>query len=681
MATVSGYLAWNNALAARFFRPEAAGQQVYLFVTEDAIEEVGRPLGGGVDDFIAALRAGPPGVTRTGHCQRALQVAERWRSRDTSYPPYLAYLGLFVLAGGHEGDFDPRSYYPRLWELLGEPDAGTPPSFDRMQELWDDLERWSVRDRQGQLGIFEARIVSGKIHIGLPLGQTVLTEAERQVLPRIFADAGLDPDCPPSDRELRRALALHGRQLLRARTIRALEGGTGSFEGALLDVVSDDFLDWDGTATGPPGTAAAGQEVHAGLRLCLSIDRVAGRARAVLRCRSRKPLPDDGLVVPALDGNGQITCTEFVPGWSSPLTRADTASELVPPSSAWRRGLTLRDVGHGWALRLRPARLRAFIDGAVDALPGVIEVPELPKRHPFLLAFAQADWPALQPWAESDCAGFKRLDLTSGLPPGWALAAIDEARTDVGARRADPELGFPDRRSLRLVGGIRGAAGNTFFPFAPPRLVLDGAEDGDSVFCNGLLLQEEPSASGSYAVPPDMPTDARIGVEVRNRDEVVKRRSFYLVSGFPWQVDHPLVLFDRYGRRSAGDHAIAGAAMPDFAVGSLRPDPLRTPGLSPRAQQVFFLGRSPGQIVDWPKEPLPEEWEPVWAVPFARRGRALYCGTSLEAAVPFRERHANRKRAELWRRVLWRWRARVTRPQEPALKALWRQYQEAARDA
>ena len=128
------------------------------------------------------------------------------------YPPYLAYLALFVLAGGHEGTFDPRSYYPRLWELLDEPGTGTPPSFDRMLELWDDLERWSVHDCQGDLGIFEARIVGGKIHIGLPLAQTVLTESERSALPSVFAAAGLEAGSLPSDRELRRALTIQPRR-------------------------------------------------------------------------------------------------------------------------------------------------------------------------------------------------------------------------------------------------------------------------------------------------------------------------------------------------------------------------------------------------------------------------------------------------------------------------------------
>src|SRR5690348_7139074 len=140
-ASASTYMPWNDALAAHFFLPEAADRPVHLFVTEQVIDEVGRPFDQGFADFVGAIRAGPPGVTRSGHCQRALQVANRWRERGLEYPPYIAYLSLFVVAAGIEGDFDPRSYYPRLWELLGENETGTPPSFDQMWELWEDLEQ------------------------------------------------------------------------------------------------------------------------------------------------------------------------------------------------------------------------------------------------------------------------------------------------------------------------------------------------------------------------------------------------------------------------------------------------------------------------------------------------------------------------------------------------------------
>src|SRR5207244_433688 len=89
-----------------------------------------------------APSAGRGGAAASGGlCKRALRTCLGWRDRELEVPPYLAYLALFVLAAGREGDFASHAYYPRLWDLLGEPDTGrAPPSFDRMFDLWDDLE-------------------------------------------------------------------------------------------------------------------------------------------------------------------------------------------------------------------------------------------------------------------------------------------------------------------------------------------------------------------------------------------------------------------------------------------------------------------------------------------------------------------------------------------------------------
>ena len=219
---MSAFLKWNDALAQHFFRPEMAGRSVYLYVIDEVIAEAGDLLDPEVDDFTAAVKSGAPWVTREGLCQQALQSFEQWRTRDLPYPPYVGYLCLFVLAAGVEGDFAPHAYYPRLRHLLGYEAGSTLPSFDRMLALWDDLEQWSTQDRAGELGIFEARIAGGWLHVGLPLAQTILTEHERKALVRIFSRSALDPTSPPADAELAALLRQHGTGHLRPRTLELL---------------------------------------------------------------------------------------------------------------------------------------------------------------------------------------------------------------------------------------------------------------------------------------------------------------------------------------------------------------------------------------------------------------------------------------------------------------------------
>ena len=189
----STYLDWNNLIAQRFFRPEQAGRQVYIFASEQFIQAVGDEIGGGagLEEFVAAVKQGPPWVTRPGLCQRARQAFEGWRDRELDYPPYIGYLALFSLAAGLEGRSAPQEYYGRLWKLLDEPGHGAVPSFDRMLDLWDDLERWSAHDRSGALGVFEVRWAGERIHVDIPRAQAILSEHERVVLPSIFADSGM----------------------------------------------------------------------------------------------------------------------------------------------------------------------------------------------------------------------------------------------------------------------------------------------------------------------------------------------------------------------------------------------------------------------------------------------------------------------------------------------------------
>jgi hypothetical protein len=149
-----------------------------------------------------------------------------------------------------------------------------------------------VSDQHGDLGLFEARVAGESFHIGLPLAQTMLTEEERRTLPVIFAEAKLEPGTPPSNRELGRALTVHGRTWLRRRTLRALESGTASFREGLLEVVSDDFEEWDGTVPEVAGRQGPRRPVAAGLRLCLSIDRVARAALTSMRIRLKREFPD-----------------------------------------------------------------------------------------------------------------------------------------------------------------------------------------------------------------------------------------------------------------------------------------------------------------------------------------------------------------------------------------------------
>ena len=179
------------------------------------------------------------------------------------------------------------------------------------------------------------RVAGSWKHVGLPIAQTILTEHECRALPAIFANANLNPISPPSDSQLVHSMLHHGERYLRPRTVRLLGKPSDSVDAhdVLIRTIKDELSDWDCStdllqkdvkgksangvdqqearakhelpiaqepplssfpqttrrpeaATTAKDPSSVGKQVHASLRLCIpQIDRVAGTALIVLRCR------------------------------------------------------------------------------------------------------------------------------------------------------------------------------------------------------------------------------------------------------------------------------------------------------------------------------------------------------------------------------------------------------------
>jgi hypothetical protein len=680
---VASYLTWNDALAEHFFRPEMAERQVWLYVNDDVISEIAAQLNEDSADFVASVKHGPLWVTARGLCQQALQAMSGWRDRGLDYPPYIGYLALFVLAAGLEGDFAPHAYYPRLRHLLGDPTSDALPSFERMLELWDDLERWSIRDRQGALGVFVARIVGGWIHVGLPVAQTILSEQERRALTQVFALADFDPTSPPPDDELVRALRVHGQHLRpRTRTLVGTRGDNDNFA-VLIDAVGDELADWDGTAYDDGAlSAGARQPVRiASLRLCARVERSASRLSLTLRCRLKREFPEDGLVLKG-DGFAHLSCDETVPGWSSQLVDATDGQTLDASTVDWTDGISLQEARLGWRFRFPGRRVRILVEGGGDGLPGLVETRQLPRGQRFSLLFRSADWPLLTDWTEHECDSFERVSIREGVPDGWEFASCKQTTGDSRVRSHFPELALSEHIRLTFVGGIRSAPGFNFFGFAPPDVSLEGGTGAEKVMCGGNTLSPI-GESTIYSLPRNLPRETSIVIEVVREGVALKRHTIYLTGDFDWRGVELVHGYNNWGEPDArGDGArIAGALNLGLPIDAspFRAQALLAPGIAEsNTPHVFLLGRMPGQFACWPDEEVPTRWDPVWAVPMSRKGRAIYCGGSVDQAVPLARNDAPDDSVTLWKDILWRKRKRITPPPERCLLELWKAYIEAA---
>lgn len=682
---MNAYLQWNDAIATRFFNQDMAGRNVYMYVNQGLISEMEQELEPEAGKFLDAIKDGPPWADSQSICQCALQAYTNWRDRCLHFPPYIAYLGLFVLAGGADGDFSPNAYYPRLRELLEDSGQGTIPSFHHMWQLWEDLEEWSVFDRKGEFGMFRARIIGRKIHIGYPLAQSMLTEPERKALPRVFYDAGLDPTSAPPADELARALrSPTARSLLRSRTVKLVENQHDvDLYTTMLDTVADELAEWDGDVEDVSPSGLGSRLASASLRLCLDVDGVSGRAKAAIRCKVNREFPEEGLILDIPNLNGRFRAEEYLDGWSLPV-RDDNTEEVLDASLLdWHNGLTMRCTSPAWQLKLPRRQIRLFIEGTSEGIPGLVEIHALPHGQSFYLAYPEDSWHHLEPWASSQCHGFREFENVQDLPPAWRFASVKEVTGDEGIKDF---LSFPPSVRLRLVGGIRSNRGNNFFNFAPPiSIIVEGGASNIDLYCNNQQLLSHGSG-GVFAFPQDLPTESRIVIEARSSDSVLARQSLFLTGDFRPGSQETGLSIDSTGSKIEPDSdclSVAGA----YVRGRLSDQPgsaaelLEDLEAEVGSMKGFLIGKLPGQVVEWPSEPFPTDWRPVWAIAKERRKRrATFLGENLESALPSLPAHRNDRKIRTWKQVLWYQRRQIDPPVLPAVCALWKQFQEVARD-
>lgn len=676
---MTDYLAWNNAIGARFFNPDKAGTRVFLYVTTDVINQIGAASNSNLDDFTSAVKIGPPWVTRHGLCQQALQALENWRTRECVYPPYLGCLAFFVLAGTVDVGFARHAYYPGLRHLLGEEvRPGGYPSFDQMHFLWDDLAVWSNQDKHGEWGIFDADIVGEWINVGIPKAQTLLTDEERENLPLLFAENGFDPHSLPSDQELASLLADDPFHRLRPHT-KALLRSTGDndtpIRAALVETILDELQNWDGSAPARPELGEQSRSSMGSLRLVMVLDQTARTTRIGLRCRSNREYPEEGLQLSGAGIPGSLYCFEDWQGWSTPFSDDETQTRMFDAASLdWSNGISLADQEHSWRTALSKRQVRVMISAAPFGFDGFVEDSQMPKGKSFYLLARDTTSDVLQRWGAHSCDGFIQMNTLSGLPVGWRLYFVERANSDDIIRNAFPFLAFPATLRIQFRGGLK-VQGNQYFTFALPCIEVAGADQSIGIFCNGHPLSRNQSTD-LHEIPDGL-CGCRLLIEVRRQDECVCRRSIYTLEAVEWLDIAATTRVDRFGLQTAGNSAehSVGPLVYGYEPPRFNPEIFLPPS---KGSRVFFIGRNPGEIAVSPGEPIPRDWAPVWAIPMRDRGHAIFCGTDPAASTPTMIAKGDKRRVKKWKEILWYNRRRIEPPQHPAIGRLWRAFKEIA---
>lgn len=669
------YQQWNTCLRDYFFNQDAAGKEVVLFADTPLINKLGSGYGADVNDFIRAVTAGTQGMGWDSVCQNAYRRFKNWRD-SWGRPQYIGYLVFFVLAAGQDGDYSVNAYYPRLNKLLGLPeDSGAPASFNRMYQLWEDLEVWSKADMMETLGRFTARVRGRWIHVGLPLSQTLLTAEEKSNLPAFYAAIGFDPTSPPSGLLLgRRMLAEPG--LLHARTRRILqkqEDGMHHLKDALIEFVLADLKEWDGSAGEVAiGTETPGGRVYGALRIGLHYDPVSWIAKTTVRFKTNRDLPEDEMIFVRLRDKSLWRCSNSIQSWTTEFSSVVDKRLLDASQLNWLHGEAFSDEEGHWKVQLKGAEVRLFMEGKRENLPRWIETNRIDSDGKYLLACSASYIDDITRWGAESSEVFRSLSVDDGLPEGWQLYEL------INIRKSHPAidvLQLPSMHSVMFSGGLRTGRGNKFFAFAPPEIVVEGISGDYEVIVWGQRAGR--TEEGTWALPPGVPAGEPVNVEVIAGDTVLKA-SFQLenpaITG-----DFTSIRRDRYGKKLEVDDNYCTVAGANVRGGIVQEFPAYIPGLPTYlSHRIKFLGAVPGQIAEWPGRGIPFDWQPVWAIARVKRDKwqAYYIGAVQDIS-----------HSPIFRRELHEWKKwkkaftylNVSPPRFDLATVLWRHYKEGAR--
>jgi len=682
------YMKWNNLIAGYFFNENNSGRDVLLYVNEELINRLGASFGADVKDFVDSVKKGPDWVTRPGFCQKALQVFENWRDKKFEFPPYISYLAFFVLAAGTESNFAVHAYYPRVWKLLEEPEnTGTLPSFERMIELWDDLEKWSREDKHEELGRFVTRIRGGLWKVGLPLSQTLISEDERKHLNNLFDTAGLDPTDAPSPDVMPGILKYFGHDILNKRTIRLLESKKKEdliLLDALVELVLSELEDWDGTILedsdmkGKPSIRIQ----KTGLRICINIDNVSKNVRSYLRFKTNKVFPEEGLNF-IKNGDSHVwSCSETHQGWSKELRDYQEIPPIRFDASKidWKKDLRLIDDENNWKAYLRGSTTRLFIKGEYEGLPDWIETQRLEKWARFLVTCVEDDIEKVNEWGTHCCKEFEQKNM-SGLPENWIIFY------GRGAKKSCPEIDVLSvSSSLRLLlkGGIKTGTGrgNRFLEFAPPKILLENSSGNEIVTINNRRLKQADNELPIWELPENAPIGVPLRIEVVSSDQPKSRVIMLEKPNLP-NMYNEVPCRNSDGQISETDSLLSYTCGANMVLSSSEEKITYSQCLPIYlSDRIDFIGERPGQIIEWPHELLPSEWHPVWAL--ANKGRKKwevhFCGTeeNIEIDKDLGEPIKDKRNLKRWKKAVWNRRKVTKQPKLSQLKIIWGKYIKAA---
>lgn len=269
-----GYWEWNNAISGHFFKEEYAGRTVVLYFDRALIDAIGKENKlGGWTEYIAAIKAGPEGLSRLNY---PLELMQQWQSISTQsgrQPYFMALLGLLVVAWT-EREEGQNSYYGAFEDLLKEEGLkfSSEPYFLALDLVrgFALIEAW-CREQGGSEGM----CYDEKLHVWRYVGRikyhALLRPEERRHLHYIWAEKGLNRNASPSPHLLILITLSHAKaEELIPGILSLARNPSTKIQLAVQELLSIDFQNWDGKYSDPSDRNNSRHSLPLEIHLCMN---------------------------------------------------------------------------------------------------------------------------------------------------------------------------------------------------------------------------------------------------------------------------------------------------------------------------------------------------------------------------------------------------------------------------
>lgn len=518
---------WNLRLLRSFFSQASYGEEVFLRIDKDFLNQIGQDIGGDAG-FLKAVKTGPSfGLLSCRFVERILELTRLRKSKQSDYldpgeldseysglnaPLYLPYLAVLVRnsSESESGYYDRLSVALELRESFGSTEMAT------LERVWKDLRKWT-EECNGKFGFFCFRRLGGYKHIGVPAAQSIVKHNDLERLPQIFAQL-----------ELRPGLDLKSEQILLI--LNEAKSSSGIFSSSFKYALSDDefsqpiqeivrltFLDWDGTVPERSEGSADGNRTNSKNSQLLEIGvAISIDSQFPLKISPRWYLP------PFID-HGSFTLTHSNVKWKGVFSGTQGVSSAPCPSNVERlwqivansderdRQFELNfgdfdDSESSSILLTLPICKLWVLVPSIDALSGELQLiaSSLPASGPAYLLSPPTNAKPLQSYL-GRLSGNNDVVLAQGLPDGWVLGCINDCSRLSDEQRLLPNGsagGSPKPHPIRFTGGrsVSRSYSRMYLPYDLPIIELDAPDGSTIVSSVGIELNEVEDFSSSAII-------------------------------------------------------------------------------------------------------------------------------------------------------------------------------------